>query len=108
MTLPKLPFYPRLTLQIVIIFSIVMLASLIPDNYHSIFGDYFCSGRIWTEPLPGSTTGVGHYIGCDIGLDAHNPTWHWGYRHWVWLTMGFCLFVVQCFRIGEFINNKNK
>lgn len=101
-------FYTRLSLQIVAVFVTVMLASFIPDAVPEFFGDVSCEGRIAHESTnPYSKT----YTGCSWGPDdvEHAPTYHWGWRHWVWMLMGIVLFIVQCVRIIDFIiNSQNK
>jgi hypothetical protein len=40
---------------------------------------------------------------------AHDiPEWHWGYRHWLFFTMGFCLAVIQIVDIIVIINKEEK
>ena len=71
--------FTQLSIRIIAIFIILMLVSFIPDYLHGFFGDEYCK-------VPNHW-----YAG---GL--HNtPTWHWGYRHWLFIIMGVVLFIVQ-------------
>lgn len=78
----------KVSIHIIIVFIIAIAMSLVPDLYPNFFGDWLC---------------VGHFnqnVGClvDGNLEwssFHNPTWHWGYRHYLWFFMGLCLFILQ-------------
>lgn len=94
--------YLLLSMNIVAIFIIAILLSLVPDHLHNFFGDWLCEGRTYD----GTT-----WSGCDINSHSsygHNPQMHWGYRHWLWLSMCIALFVVQLFRIIDIISTKFK
>ena len=91
----------KLTLKIAAMFVVVMFASFIPDNFHSFFGDWECQGG-------GSyfSTTIGDYgnkyYGCQYGMGNHGPSWHYGFRHWIWIAMGIVLFIVNAaFTISE-------
>ena len=81
----------KLSVRIIFAFGCAILLSIIPDQFPNAFGDWYCTNT--THIYSGST---------------HNlPTWHWGYRHWLYFLMGFCLFVIQVIdMIKEF--NKEK
>lgn len=97
-------FYLNLSIQVIIIFLIAMISSFIPDTFHVLFGDWFCKGRTY---IPANDLmRHGTYVGCDMFSVEHNPDWHWGYRHYIWFFMGFCLFIIQVIRIIAFINKK--
>jgi hypothetical protein len=85
--------YMLFSVNIIVLFLIAILSSFIPEYYANFFGDYGCSGSTF-EILEG------HYIrhGCDI-FDMHEPTTHWGYRHYLWFLMGLSLFAGQVVRI---------
>jgi hypothetical protein len=86
----------KLTLQVTAVFAIIILGSFIPDALHNFFGDWFCKGRV-------------NGAGCDEGESySHLPQWHYGYRHVMWILMNICLFIIQAFRIGMFIKEKNQ
>lgn len=77
-----------------------MTSSLIPDLFPNIFGDWHCVGS-------GKRMDDYNYPLCNYaGHGFHNPMWHWGYRHWVWITMGLFLFIVQFVRIIDLIDKK--
>jgi hypothetical protein len=75
---------------------ILITASFIPDNFHELFGDWHCVGTIELEAKNGWQT-INN--GCKYESCDHDPTWHWGFRHWLWLLMGICLFIIQVIRI---------
>lgn len=108
----KNTWYIKLSLNIAAVFIVVIALSYIPAEYPKLFGDWLCEGRIYkSDYTDGHTIIKGIEKGCDYtcgNITNHNPTWHWGYQHWLWFLMGLCLFVVQAFRVGEIINNKNK
>lgn len=94
-------FHFSLSLQVVAIFAVAMLASLMPDLYPEFFGDYKCTGKLWNEKL-------NVYLGCSAPAEGpHGPTNHWGYRHFLFFLMGIVLFVLQAIRLVSFYN-KNK
>lgn len=69
--------------RIALLFLIVIMMSFIPDNFHEFFGDWHCEGG---DQLS--------HQGCEYGPDLiHNATWHWGFRHWMWMFMGVSLFM---------------
>jgi len=94
--------FNKLSLSIFILFSIAILSTFVPELFRDYFGDFKCEGTIIIPPTYNDKgvliTGT-DYRGCMMN-GTHNPEWHWGWRHWLWMFMGFCLFVVQCVRIG--------
>lgn len=91
-----------ISLQVVAIFAVAIFASLIPEFYPDFFGDYICEGKLFNKDLD-------VWLGCTappVGV-SHGPTNHWGYRHWLFFTMGLILFVLQAIRLVIFYN-KNK
>ena len=103
----KTSIYTRLSINIVAIFGIAILMSLVPDHNKEFFGDWQCAG--------GSTDYDSikqSYVrtGCMYGPSAnnHGPTLHWGYRHWLWMLGGLVLFGVQTARVIELINKNDK
>jgi hypothetical protein len=87
-------------LRIVFIFAIVMFLSFIPDSFHEFFGDWHCNG---TEVIRAANGDFMHYAGCRENYE-HGPTWHWGFRHWIWMLMGLSLFIYNAILIGISIN----
>lgn len=67
---------------------IAMAASVIPEMYREAFGDIYCP--LFRDDYPAI---------CQWGYRAHGNRFHWGYRHWLWFFMGFCLVIVQIVKI---------
>lgn len=84
--------------RIVLLFSIVILMSFIPESNREFFGDWQCNG--------------GNYYkkeGCLYGADfVHGPTWHWGFRHWIWMFMGLALFIYNAVLIIIKLDTKSR
>jgi len=92
----------KISLQIVILFTIAILATFIPEAFPKFFGDWTCKG---------SEYGKGYHdiIGCDyLDYGAHSPTNHWGWRHWIYLAMGLTLFIYNAFILITNIDNNSK
>lgn len=99
----KTNIYLKVSINIVYVFMVAILVSFIPDSLHEFFGDWLCNGSGTYDPSSYSYTGF-HYGDCG----RHDPSWHWGYRHWLWSFMGIILFVVQVIRIGTIINKASE
>lgn len=67
-----------------------MFVSFIPDYLHGFFGDEYCK-------VPN------HWY---AGGMHDTPTWHWGYRHWLFIIMGIALFIVQVINLICHFSNK--
>lgn len=94
-------FWTNLSLQIIAVFSVMFVVSFIPDLFPDVFGDWKCHG------------GGGYLMGDEpedhckyANLTIHDPTWHWGWRHWIWSICGWALFIIQVVRIIIHINKK--
>lgn len=82
----------KISLHIIAIFTIAIFTSFIPDLYPEFFGDWICEGAIRDNNL--------HLQGCHYGdLGRHNPSTHWGWRHWLYFFMGLSLFALQVAQI---------
>ncbi len=96
-------FYFRLTLQIMSIFIVAMLVSLIPDYLHTFFYDRYCTGIV---------KGLDKFVQCDEGFhtgrEPQSAMWHWGYRHCIWFWMGIVIFIVQVIRVIDFVIKEQK
>jgi hypothetical protein len=81
-------------------FLVMGLMSFIPENNPALFGDYVCKGSEY-EKL-GKT-----YVtrGCSVNAGAHEPSMHWGFRHWVWFAAGLTFAI---WTIVEVIDNAQK
>lgn len=80
----------KLSIKIIIIFAVLIICSFIPELFPDFFGDKICNGS--------GDFFIGKGIKCDFGL-IHAPTNHFGYRHWLFIVMGFVLFLIQTFDI---------
>jgi hypothetical protein len=77
--------------KIIAAFAIVFLVSFIPEYCHSLFGDWYCLGS--GEELKDGGVYI-HYQYCNYAaIGYHNPEWHWGFRHYIWLLCGIVLFI---------------
>ena len=74
-----------LSLQIILVFVVMMFSSYIPDLFPKFFGDYQCIAKHYTE----------------MGI-CYGDHYHWGWRHILFLCMGIALFFVQVIRIISF------
>jgi hypothetical protein len=72
-------------LKILVVFVVMFFASFIPDSNHKLFGDWLCKGNYITHDKNDNAI----ITGCKYeGYNAHNSTWHWGSRHWLFLIAG--------------------
>lgn len=86
----KLSKTQKISIRIILLFTIAMLMTFIPENFRDFFGDWKCqgSGKYLKESWV--------YSGCNYGESGtHEAEFHWGYRHWLFFTMGLTLFVIQ-------------
>lgn len=60
-------------------------ATFVPESNHELFGDWKCKGSEakWDKDDYWSIKGCGYNGGM-----SHDPSWHWGTRHWIWLLAG--------------------
>lgn len=88
----------KISIRVIAIFIIAITLSFVPDLLPNFFGDWFCQGH---------TTQTN--TDCQYGAyyDSHNPEWHWGYRHWLWLFMGISLFIIQVIDIITFLEKES-
>lgn len=92
--------YTKITLNVIGVFIVMIIASLIPDLFSDFFGDWKCEGKSWD-------TNVNFWIGCDMGGGRHLAKMHWGWRHWLFMFMGLSVFIIQVVRIINLINQKS-
>jgi len=86
--------YLKISMRIIVLFITAILLSFIPDLNPDLFGDWQCKGT--ADLVTNSTYGWTRTIGCQYASRGdHDPTWHWGYRHWLYFFMGLCLAVIQ-------------
>jgi len=74
--------YFKIAFTIILTFSAIIMMSFVADSMHEFLGDWHCNGA-----------------GCHSGSGAHDATWHWGWRHWMFFTCGFCLFILNVVRV---------
>lgn len=72
-------------IKILVVFVVVFFASFVPEYNHKMFGDWKCSGNVIKHDKNDNS----YILGCKYeGFQSHNPSWHWGMRHWIWLLAG--------------------
>lgn len=88
-------------LKILVVFVVMFFASFVPESNHKMFGDWKCSGSHanWDED------GYWHIKGCRYISTSHDPSWHWGMRHWIWLLAGITFSI---WTIADVINESDK
>ena len=93
-------------LRVIIIFAIIILLSFIPETFPDFFGDWECQG----SKIIGVKEGFYQTQGCSYGgVLEHNPTTHWGFRHWMWTLCGVILFIWNTVElIKKFLNEINE
>jgi hypothetical protein len=72
-------------LKILVVFVVMFCATFVPESNHELFGDWKCKGSEakWDKDDYWSIKGCGYNGGM-----SHDPSWHWGTRHWIWLLAG--------------------
>lgn len=89
-----------ISLKVILLFSIAILSTFIGDYLHEFFDDYHCDGS-------GNRVELGIYEKCNYGeYGIHGPTWHWGYRHWLYLCMCIVLFIIQVVDIVKYAQSE--
>jgi hypothetical protein len=82
-----------------ILMTMMMVVSFIPEQFREFFGDWKCDGMF------GHTENAQWVIekgSCwAIGNIEHNPTWHWGFRHWLLMATGAVFAVASLIRIFD-------
>ncbi len=93
----KLNLTIKVSLRIILLFTVAILISLVGDNLHLFFSDDFCNGNISNNNK------------CQFGYNSnyyHGQIWHWGYRHWLFFYMGLSLTIVQIVNIVIIIDKE--
>jgi len=82
-------------LKIILLFLTLMAMSFIPEYNHELFGDWLCqgSGKLLVTETGGYSSST-YFEKCNY-FDFHQPEWHFGFRHWVWIAMGSTLTVLN-------------
>lgn len=93
----------NISARIILLFTVAIFSTFIGDKCHNFLGDTKCEGGKYERKV------INHEvyhdkIGCDVGGE-HAPTWHWGYRHWIYVAMCFVLFIFQCINLFLYIES---
>lgn len=82
--------YSKITIRLVLMATVSMLLTHLPNMFPSFFGDTLCNGK-------GDGHWNGHFPICDSPGDVrdHNPCWHWGWAHWMLIIYSIAILVVQ-------------
>ena len=73
--------------------AVMMAASFIPEHLRDYMGDWQCDGS-------GKSIGYEGYEKCNYAASAyHDPTWHWGWRHWLFQLFGLVFCIINVIRI---------
>lgn len=86
-------------LRIAALFIISAAFSYVPEQYRALFGDWHCGGGYYLYKAR-------MWAGCSYADNDHMATWHWGYRHWLWMLMSLCLFAYNVYLIINKLNSK--
>lgn len=98
--------YTNIQVRIIIIFICAMFYSFIPEFVREFFDDTHCKtgSGLW---IYGSNV-AGHFQYCNYSNHSHEAGhWHWGYRHWLFMSMGICLSVVQIISLIVYVDKKS-
>ena len=98
-----------ISLRVIALFVIEILVSFIPEYLHDFFGDWICKGSGIGKYFPADDNNYAHtvYNGCMYGGESHTSETHWGYRPWLFFTMGIILFIIQAFDIIVYIDKED-
>lgn len=83
--------------RIISVFICAIFIASVPELFPSFFGDWKCDGRYYFGDKQ---------IGTCQAFGYHNPTWHWGYKHYLLFFMGLFLFIVQVVDVINVIKQK--
>lgn len=88
-----------LYVQLLIMMAVMMAVSFIPEHFREFFGDMKCDGNFGHTD---DTEWVFDKGSCYYrGIMEHQPTWHWGFRHWLFFTFGIAFTIISIVRIVE-------
>ena len=92
----------KISLKVILLFTIAILSTFVGDYLHSFLGDWKCLG----SGTPNDSIYNPIYKYCNYAeWGFHDPTWHWGYRHWLYLVMCITLFIIQIIDIISFADS---
>ena len=81
----------KISIKIIVLFTIAIFSTFIGEYLSSFFGDYYCT--------------LHHVYG---GEWHKEPKTHWGYRHWLYMFMCITLFIIQAINIIDYATNPKK
>jgi hypothetical protein len=84
-----------ISVRIITIFMLAISSTFITELLPGFFGDYPCDIINLRHP-------AGFY---PTEYAIHT---HWGYRHWLYFMMCFCLFIVQAVDLIKYINKEEE
>lgn len=87
----KITNWEHLSFRVIALFVIAMFLSFIPETafMKEFFNDSYCTVLYHNDSYVHRT-----------------PTFHWGWRHWLYFFMCMLLFIIQAVRIISFIDAK--
>ena len=92
----------KISLKVILLFTIAIFSTFVGDYLHSFLGDWKCLG----SGTPNDSIYYTIYKYCNYAeCGFHDPTWHWGYRHWLYLAMCITLFIIQILDIVSFASS---
>jgi hypothetical protein len=105
----KLNKNQKISLKVIALFSVAILSTFIGDNFHDFLGDWKCNGRfelIKWYPTDSNEIVKEKTNNCLYNTSFHEPEYHWGYRHYLYLIMCISLFAIQAADIICYIEKK--
>lgn len=89
----------KIYLKVILLFTIAIFSTFVGDYLHYFLGDWKCLG----SGTPNDSIYNPIYKYCNYAeCGFHDSTWHWGYRHWLYLVMCITLFIIQIIDIISF------
>lgn len=97
----------NISARIILLFTVAIFSTFVGDKCRDFFGDTHCEGARYEKKVINKEI-VDNLVGCLEGYTRieHEPTWHWGYRHWLYMAMCLALFVFQAINLINYINSK--
>lgn len=90
----------KISLKVIMLFTIAILSTFLGDFLHDFLGDWKCSGS------GQRVIDTYHYEKCNYAeVGFHDAKWHWGYRHWLYFCMCISLFIIQVIDIISNFDN---
>jgi hypothetical protein len=95
----KLSRWNYLYLNLLMMMAVMMAVSFLPEHFHAFFGDWKCDGNLGhiDDKSLVFEKGTCYYR----GIFQHEPTWHWGFRHWIFFAFGLLFTIISIVRIVD-------